>query len=487
MKLSFQFITLFFLSVIFSNNHPIRCGINEEISNPNQLRSIRPSTDTYSVSPSGNFYIHYDFEGLDAPNQIDNNGNGVPDYVDEVGIAADYSDSILVDVLNFLPIITLDEDQKYDIYIQDMPHGYYGVNRLDTDPLYPFDYTGSSFIEIDNKYEEGSGYYTTGIEAMKITVAHEYFHAIQRSYRLEYEPQTRFLYEMSSTWIEDVVYPDIDDYIDDGWLLSFYGNPEQNISSTDGYSIALYAHYLTSVIESQDNLESTVIKQIWEQFSTVNNAHSSINTVLVDNYSTTFMDTWLEFCTRNLYNGYFDNMDNDFYYYEDQINTMPIIINSFDNLSTSININQSLEDDSMVIHAFEPSSDFFININNLDENILGNIVLEAEEISGYPLIHTIPIEDLNYHYIENEIGKIYLFMGSDYNSSLNFELSVHPYEFGDINQNNFINVVDIIYIVNYIFSSIDLSEFQIVLADLNLDDIISVLDITGIINIIMEN
>ena len=440
--------------------------------------------DTYSVSPSGNFYIHYNLEGPDSPSQLDEDSNGIPDYVDEVGIASDFVENILVNTLNFLPIIH-DDDQKYDIYIKDMGQGYYGVNYLDIDSL--GNNTGSTYIFIDNEYEENE-YYTTGIEAMKITVAHEYFHAIQRSYRTQFNSETLYLYEMSSTWIEDVIYPDIDDYIDSGWLFSFYNNPEQNISETDGYSIALYAHYLTSVIEGENNLESSIIKEIWQQFSIDNDAHSSINTILMNNYSTTFMNTWLDFCTRNLYNGYYDNMDNSFYYYNDQINAIPIIINNINDLTTSIEfINQSLEDDSIVIHAFEPSSDFFINIDNLNENILGNLVLEAEEIFGYPLIHTIPIEDLNYHYIENEIGKIYLFMGSDYDLSLNFELSVHPYEFGDINQNNFINVVDIIYIINYIFSSIDLSEFQIVLADLNLDDIISVLDITGIINIIMEN
>ena len=482
MKLSFQFIILFLLSVIFSNNHPIRCGLHEEILNPNKVRSTRPITDTYSVSPSGNFYIHYDFEGSDAPNQIDNNDNGIPDYVDQVGIAADYSDSILVNILNFSPIEIHDDDQKYDIYIQDMGQGYYGVNNLDSDSL--GNHTGSSYIKIDNEYEEGE-YYTTGIEAMKITVAHEYFHAIQRSYRLEFNTQTLFLYEMSSTWVEDVIYPDIDDYIDDGWLLSFFNNPEQNISSTDGYSIALYAHYLTTAIEGENNLESSIIKQIWEQFSTVNNAPSSINTVLVNNYSTTFINTWLEFCTRNLYNGYYNNMDNDFYYYEDQINTMPITIDDFDYLSTSMTIDESLQDESIVINVFEPSSDFFINIENLNENVVGDIIIETQAIEEPPYI--MPIENLNYYYITEEIDKIYLLMGSNQESLLNFDLSVYPYDFGDINQNHFINVVDIIYIVNYIFNAIDLSDFQIVLADLNIDGMISVLDIIEIVNIIMES
>ena len=178
-------------------------------------------------------------------------------------------------------------------------------------------------------------------------------------------------------------------------------------------------------------------------------------------------------------------MDNDFYYYEDQINTMPITIDNFDYLSTSITIDESLQDESIVINVFEPSSDFFINIENLNENVMGNIVIEMQAMDEPPYI--IPIENLNYYYIEEEIDKIYLFTGSDQESSLNFDLSVYPYNFGDINQNNFINVVDIIYIINYIFNSIDLSDFQIILADLNTDGMISVLDIIEIVNIIMES
>ena len=69
---------------------------------------------------------------------------------------------------------------------------------------------------------------------------------------------------------------------------------------------------------------------------------------------------------------------------------------------------------------------------------------------------------------------------------MNYTLSTHQFEFGDINQNNFINVVDIIYLVNYIFGSFDLNEFQLILSDLNTDNIISILDIVEIVNLIIQ-
>ena len=48
---------------------------------------------------------------------------------------------------------------------------------------------------------------------MRLTVAHEFFHAIQRAYRAYPSGNTTFLYEMSSTWIEDVIVPDGNDYL----------------------------------------------------------------------------------------------------------------------------------------------------------------------------------------------------------------------------------------------------------------------------------
>ena len=48
---------------------------------------------------------------------------------------------------------------------------------------------------------------------MKVTVAHEFFHAVQRAYIdgqpnfYQYDHDTYFM-ELSSTWFEDVAYPD---------------------------------------------------------------------------------------------------------------------------------------------------------------------------------------------------------------------------------------------------------------------------------------
>ena len=116
MLYKYIFIILIF-SISFSN-HGHRCGFMHHALNEPESR-VRPETDTYAVSPSGHFYIHYDLSGNDAPILDDNNSNGVPDYIDEVGIIADSSRHVLVDIMGFLPEPS-DGDGIYDIYIDDL-------------------------------------------------------------------------------------------------------------------------------------------------------------------------------------------------------------------------------------------------------------------------------------------------------------------------------------------------------------------------------
>ena len=192
-------IILFCSFNLCSDNHIKKCSIHSDGNR------VRPTTDTNALSPTGYFLIHYDLEGTHSPSQEDLNQNGIPDYVDEVGIIADSSRYILADVLGFLPVPD-DLDGLYDIYIQNMPSGYYGVNFQD-DTI-----ENASYIKIDNNYGTGD-FYTIGIKAMQVTVAHEFFHAVQRAY-VDHPPDgEKFFWEMSSTWIEDIIVPDSNDYL----------------------------------------------------------------------------------------------------------------------------------------------------------------------------------------------------------------------------------------------------------------------------------
>jgi len=313
-------------------------GVHRGCMNEHNSRSygVRPTLSETYLSPSEHFLIHYDnSDSNEAPIQEDlNPQNGIPDYVEEVGLIADLTRTILIDSMGFRPEID-DEDGKYDIYIVNLGSGFnfaYGWNYIDDDD----GIEGTSWVEIDNDYLEDS-YYTNGLDAMRATVAHEFFHAIQRAYHERHSGtyieggtvsiNYSYFYEFSSMWLEDIIAPESNDYL---YFLSsssdnrrFFSNPEQKFSDTDGYSTALYGHYLSSIIEGlQDESSSTIIRQAWEKFGDeLLDPVDALDAVLSD-YNSSFIESWVDFCSRNFHNGQFPDMNNDIYYYIDQTSTV---------------------------------------------------------------------------------------------------------------------------------------------------------------------
>ena len=61
------------------------------------------------------------------------------------------------------------------------------------------------------------------------------------------------------------------------------------------------------------------------------------------------------------------------------------------------------------------------------------------------------------------------------------------YDFGDLNTDSIVNILDVIVTVNYLIGHIDLSTIQIQNGDMNLDGVINVLDILMIVDLVLEN
>ena len=320
-----------------------------ELINNSRSCAQRPNLDFNIISPSGNFLIHYNYYY-----------QGIDEYAYEVGISADSSRKVIVDIMGFNAEIP-DDDQIYDIYIVELGTGAYGVNCPDSNLI-------SSWVEIDDNFI-GFGYNgATGFDAMRITVAHEFFHAVQRSYIL-LDSYSRYFFELSSVWIEDIIYPDINDYVTFSQLADdYFSNPEKNINQYNGYGIGLYGHYLNYKFGDQ------IMQSIWNQFSladlTQNNyVIESINTVLDSSiYNSSFTKTWIDFNARNIYNGLLNDMNNDIYYYKDQslFNPIETTSNPLENISSSFMINNK----SIKIKTFdiEDSYAHLCLINNINYN-----------------------------------------------------------------------------------------------------------------------
>ena len=109
------------------------------------------------------------------------NGNSIPDYVEEVAEAGDYSYNQEILTLGFTDPI--DEGEVYDVYIEDLSNfGTYGLTNNNTVGSFPCDISGSeTCIYIENDLRDSQRTQTLGrvIGSIGATMAHEFKHSIQ--------------------------------------------------------------------------------------------------------------------------------------------------------------------------------------------------------------------------------------------------------------------------------------------------------------------
>ncbi|MGB9663804.1 MAG: MXAN_6640 family putative metalloprotease [Ignavibacteria bacterium] len=194
----------------------------------------RPTKQTFIISPSGRFKIHYDTIGVHA----------VQYSVIEIAKAIDSVYNFEVLTMGFPPAPSDNNaggDNRYDIYIHNISP-LYGYTEFEN-PLGGDRYT--SFIVIDNSFHE-SDYYTKGLDAAKVTLAHEYHHAIQiGNYR--YADNDVWFYELTSTSMEEFVFDSINDYY--AYIPTFFNRPDKIFTGFDGYSQAVWNIYLHKIFD----------------------------------------------------------------------------------------------------------------------------------------------------------------------------------------------------------------------------------------------
>lgn len=189
----------------------------------------RPVCQKEYNSPQGNFTIHFDLTGLHKVPPEDKNSNGIPDFVDSVAFYFEYALAFFKDSLKMLN--PLPESQaggeyyNYDVYLQNIgdPYGYYGYTETDNELLPRRKFARyNSYIVIDNDFSPTDTirvnvnkpiptFAETGIMGMKITAAHELFHAVQNKYGIPL-PSAAVLAEMTSSWFEYRLHPETKDY-----------------------------------------------------------------------------------------------------------------------------------------------------------------------------------------------------------------------------------------------------------------------------------
>jgi hypothetical protein len=209
-----------------------------------------PSTDTSFVTPGGFFRVYYDNKGE----------SDVPTYsMDSLALALDSVYNYEVNRIGFPPPPYSDGDNKYDVYIQNIGDVYsYTVPESET-PVGSGKYT--SYIEINNDY---TGFFTTGINAARVSCAHEFDHAINLgNYINRYFGGDEFFYELSATAMEHFVFPTIKDYLQ--YLPYYFDNTQSSIAvngTLQEFALGIWHIYL------YHRFGFGIIKKEWELMPT---------------------------------------------------------------------------------------------------------------------------------------------------------------------------------------------------------------------------
>lgn len=247
---------------------PVKCATDMMLNLREKARAAktaigltRPILPASFPTANGRFRIHYTTSGDHAVDPTTTNAFGVPDYVYETALAATRSHHLLIDSLGYRSPASDNgtDGPEFDIFIQNLGAGLYGY----TDPESPVPGTDgrySAYCVVDNDFVE-SGYITHGVDALRITVAHEYFHAVQMNYYLRTEDS--FFLETSSVWFEDVAYDAVDDYL--GYLPRYFRSlhlPFYISNRSHEYGNGIWLHYLAK------RFDVRLVRQIWEQMET---------------------------------------------------------------------------------------------------------------------------------------------------------------------------------------------------------------------------
>jgi hypothetical protein len=99
-------------------------------------------------------------------------------------------------------------------------------------------------MEVDNDF---AGLRTPGIAGLRITAAHEFFHAVQVGAYGVWDDDDFYFYELTSVWMETVLESSIEDYLFDlpAYFAAFAGRSFASLASSyRGYERSVFALFL---------------------------------------------------------------------------------------------------------------------------------------------------------------------------------------------------------------------------------------------------
>jgi hypothetical protein len=207
--------------------------------------------------------VHYVTSGPQAPPQTDVDANGIPDFVEQVGAAADAALLYYQQHGFRLPAAdTGGPDSKPDIYIDTLPKGVFGFT------VAPLSAEGGTFVLVSPTLDIST---TTPRGSVDITVAHELFHVVQYTY-VPSGKLPNWAAEGSASAMSMLVYPNVHDQVMKDYLDAWLQMPwlplyDEKSSCAHCYGGAWWWLYLAA--ESRKALPAYFAKLATERRGTV--------------------------------------------------------------------------------------------------------------------------------------------------------------------------------------------------------------------------
>ncbi|KAA0271769.1 MAG: hypothetical protein EDQ89_09670 [Acidobacteria bacterium] len=138
---------------------------------------------------------------------------------------------------------------QVDVYVTNLGSNLYGYAANDPGQKGA---RRHAYLVLDRDYR---GFPTPPVQSMRVTVAHEYNHILQFGYDAF---EDLWLFESTATWMEEKVFPEIDDYLN--YMPEMARRPQEPLTgrSIKVYAEAVWNHWLSGRIGDE------AVRRAWE-------------------------------------------------------------------------------------------------------------------------------------------------------------------------------------------------------------------------------